>query len=206
MEFPFLPCAVPFGDSAGASLVAQQALVEQTESELSQCQHELSSVEERMAQRGPQLSVAQQERDDALSALTESDAAIDELSAYLARLGQKLRSAQTEKIKLEEKLEATLEKLEIEQESLEEITERMELASTDQDDETVDDAARAALADAAASARQQELEARLALRSSEERVSALRSRVEGLRRTAAAERTHREVAASQSAAAKGPSR
>lgn len=183
------------GDSAGASLIAQQALVEQTESELSQCQQELSSVEERMAQRGPQLSVAQQERDEALSALTESDATIDELSAYLARLGQKLRSAQTEKIKLEEKLEATLEKLEIEQESLEEITERMELASTDQDDETVDDAARAALADAAASARQQELEARLALRSSEERVSALRSRVEGLRRTAAAERTHREVAA-----------
>ncbi|MFC9932613.1 chromosome segregation protein SMC [Glutamicibacter sp. NPDC127525] len=183
------------GDSAGASLIAQQALVEQTETELSQCQEELSTVEHRLAQRGPELSIAQQQRDEALSALAESDATIDELSSYLARLGQKLRSARSDKTKLEEKLEATLEKLEIEQESLEEITERMELASTDQDEETVDDAARAALADAAAAARQQELEARLALRSSEERVSALRSRVEGLRRTAAAERNHREVAA-----------
>ncbi|MFJ5106368.1 MULTISPECIES: chromosome segregation protein SMC [unclassified Glutamicibacter] len=183
------------GDSAGASLIAQQALVEQTETELSQCQEELSTVEQRLAQRGPELSIAQQQRDEALSALAESDATIDELSSYLARLGQKLRSARSDKAKLEEKLEATLEKLEIEQESLEEITERMELASTDQDEDTVDDAARAALADAAAAARQQELEARLALRSSEERVSALRSRVEGLRRTAAAERNHREVAA-----------
>ncbi|WP_334123552.1 chromosome segregation protein SMC [Glutamicibacter sp.] len=182
------------GDAAGASLIAQQAMVEQTESELNECQEELSQVEESIAERSPQLSVAQQQRDDALSALSESDAAIDELSSYLARLGQKLRSAQADKQKLIERLEASNEKLEIEQESLEEITERMELASTGQDDETIDDAARAALADAAAAARQQELEARLALRSSEERVSGLRSRIEGLRRTAAAERNHREVA------------
>lgn len=183
------------GDAAGASLIAQQALVEQTETELAQCQEELAQVEERLAGRAPQLSAAQQSRDDALAALTESDAAIDELSSYLASLGQKLRSAQENKTKLLERLDATSEKLEIEQESLEEITERMELASSDQEEEAIDDAARAALADAAASARQQELEARLALRSSEERVSALRSRIEGLRRTAAAERNHREVAA-----------
>ncbi|MGO2124586.1 chromosome segregation protein SMC [Glutamicibacter arilaitensis] len=183
------------GDAAGASLIAQQAMVEQTETELNECQMELSLVEERIAERSPQLSVAQQQRDDALSALTESDAAIDELSSYLARLGQKLRSAQADKLKLIERLEASNEKLEIEQESLEEITERMEMASTDQEEETIDDAARAALADAAAAARQQELEARLALRSSEERVSGLRSRIEGLHRTAAAERNHREVAA-----------
>ena len=183
------------GDAAGASLIAQQAMVEQTEAELNECQGELGVVEERIAARAPQLSVAGQQREDALSALTESDATIDELSSYLARLGQKLRSAQADKLKLIERLETSNEKLEIEQESLEEITERMELASTDQEEETIDDAARAALADAAAAARQQELEARLALRSSEERVSALRSRIEGLRRTAAAERNHREVAA-----------
>lgn len=183
------------GDAAGASLIAQQAMVEQTEAELNECQDELGVVEERIAARAPQLSVAGQQREDALSALTESDATIDELSSYLARLGQKLRSAQADKLQLIERLETSNEKLEIEQESLEEITERMELASTDQEEETIDEAARAALADAAAAARQQELEARLALRSSEERVSALRSRIEGLRRTAATERNHREVAA-----------
>lgn len=183
------------GDAAGASLIAQQAMVEQTEAELNECQGELGVVEERIAARAPQLSVAGQQREDALSALTESDATIDELSSYLARLGQKLRSAQADKLHLIERLETSNEKLEIEQESLEEITERMELASTDQEEETIDEAARAALADAAAAARQQELEARLALRSSEERVSALRSRIEGLRRTAATERNHREVAA-----------
>lgn len=183
------------GDAAGASLIAQQAMVEQTESELSQCQNELAQVEEQIAERLPQLSLAQQARDDTLGALSESDATIDELSSYLARLGQKLRSAQADKQNLLQRLEASTEKLEIEQESLEEITERMEMASSDQEEETIDDAARAALADAAAAARQQELEARLALRSSEERVTALRSRIEGLRRTAAAERNHREIAA-----------
>ncbi|WP_159610470.1 chromosome segregation protein SMC [Glutamicibacter sp. JC586] len=183
------------GDAAGASLIAQQAMVEQTETELAECQEELAQVEERIAERSPNLSVAQQDQDDARSALAESDTTIDELSSYLARLGEKLRNAQADKQKLVQRLDTSREKLEIEQESLEEITERMEMASSDQEEDTIDDAARAALADAAAAARQQELEARLALRSSEERVTALRSRVEGLRRTAAAERNHREVAA-----------
>lgn len=183
------------GDAAGASLIAQQAMVEQTEAELAECQEELAQVEERIAERSPNLSVAQQDRDDARSALAESDTTIDELSSYLARLGEKLRNAQADMQKLVQRLDTSREKLEIEQESLEEITERMEMASSDQEEDTIDDAARAALADAAAAARQQELEARLALRSSEERVTALRSRVEGLRRTAAAERNHREVAA-----------
>ncbi|MGP5581656.1 chromosome segregation protein SMC [Glutamicibacter arilaitensis] len=183
------------GDSTNASLIAQQALVEQTTAELISCREELGFVEEQLAQRGPQVSIAQQARDDATFALNESDATIEELSAYLARLGEKLRTAQASKQKLSERLEILTEKFEIEQESLEEITARMDSASTEQADETVDDASRAALADAAAAARQQELEARLALRSSEERASALRSRIEGLRRTAAAERSHREVAA-----------
>ncbi|NAZ17474.1 chromosome segregation protein SMC [Glutamicibacter soli] len=182
------------GDSAGASLIAQQALVEQTSAELGQAQEELAQLEIELARRAPLLFDAQHSRDEALGQLTESDAAIDELSNYLARLGHKLRSAQSEKSSLESRLDAAIEKLEIEQESYEEISERMDMASTDSEDEPVDEATRAALADAAAAARQQELEARLALRSSEERVTALRSRVDGLRRTAAAERTHREVA------------
>ncbi|HCM93154.1 chromosome segregation protein SMC [Glutamicibacter arilaitensis] len=189
------PVRSAIGDSAGASFIAQQALVEQTAAELNSRREELGLVEEQLAQRGPQLSIAQQARDNAAFALNESDAAIDELSTYLARLGEKLRTAHAAKQKLLDRLEILNEKFEIEQESLEEITERMELASTEQVDEAVDDAGRAALADAAAAARQQELEARLALRSSEERVSALRSRIDGLRRTAAAERNHREVAA-----------
>lgn len=183
------------GDAAGASLIAQQALVEQTSSELSAARSELSECENQLTQRAPILSEAQQRYDDARSALADSDASIEEISNYLAKLGQKLRTARADKDALAQKVVLTSERFEIEQESLEEITERMEMASEDQDEDTVDDAGRAALADAAAEARQRELEARLALRSSEERVSALRSRVEGLRRTAAAERTHREVAA-----------
>ncbi|MHA7227307.1 chromosome segregation protein SMC [Glutamicibacter soli] len=187
------------GDSAGASLIAQQALVEQTSAELGQAQEELAQLEIELARRAPVLSDAQHARDEALGQLAESDAAIEELSNYLARLGHKLRSAQSEKKSLQSRLDAAIEKLEIEQESYEEISERMDMASTDSEDEPVDEATRAALADAAAAARQQELEARLALRSSEERVTALRSRVEGLRRTAAAERTHREVALNRAA-------
>ncbi|MGO2481116.1 chromosome segregation protein SMC [Glutamicibacter ardleyensis] len=183
------------GDAAGASLIAQQALVEQTAAELTIARNELVECETQLAERAPLLSQAQLAFEDTQGALAESDATIDEISTYLAKLGQKLRTARTDKEALAQRIQTTGEKLEIEQESLEEITERMELASEDQDEDSIDDAGRAALADAASAARQRELEARLALRSSEERVSGLRSRVEGLRRTAAAERSHREVAA-----------
>ena len=187
------------GDASAASLLAQQSLVEQTENELEQLDKELEAVTSNLSERAPKLAAAESARLDAQSALNESDAALDELTGYLARVGQKLRTAENEKLSLIERRDDAAEKLEIEQESLEEITERMEMASTESEDETIDEAARIALADAAASARQQELEARLALRSSEERVAALRSRIDGLRRTANAERNHREVALQRAA-------
>ncbi|WP_431711917.1 chromosome segregation protein SMC [Glutamicibacter uratoxydans] len=183
------------GDSAGASLIAQQALVEATAEELTQVREELQVLERSLAEREPLLYESENRHDEALAALRESDVAITELTGYLAELGEKLRCAEHDRKTQRLKLAQAEEKLLIEQESLEEITERMELASEERDEEAIDDASRAALADAAAAARQQELEARLALRSSEERVTALRNRVEGLRRTAAAERSHREVAA-----------
>lgn len=183
------------GDSAAASLISQQALIESTEQELFEVRAEQVSAEDELAEREPVLYELESAHDEALAALRESDAAITELTQYLAELGHKLRRAEHNRQAQLEKLTHAKEKLLIEQESLEEITERMELASEDREGESVDDASRAALADAASGARQQELEARLALRSSEERVGALRSRIEGLRRTAAAERAHREAAA-----------
>ncbi|MEU3330785.1 chromosome segregation protein SMC [Glutamicibacter creatinolyticus] len=183
------------GNSAGASLIAQQALIESTQTELSQTSSELQRLERELAEREPALHASESAHDEALAALRDSDAGITELTSYLAELGEKLRNAEAQRQTLRARIVAAEEKLSIEQESLEEITERMEMASEDHEDESVDDASRAALADAAAAARQQELEARLALRSSEERVTALRFRIEGLKRTAAAERTHREVAA-----------
>ncbi|MCW4466216.1 chromosome segregation protein SMC [Glutamicibacter sp. MNS18] len=183
------------GDSAGASLIAQQALIDSTEHELLQVREDLQRVERSLAEREPVLFEAESGHDDALAALRDSDAAIIELTDYLAELGARLRRSEKDRQDQREKLAQAQDKLVMEQESLEEITERMEMASEDRDEETVDDASRAALADAASAARQQELEARLALRSSEEQVTALRSRIEGLRRTAAAERSHREVAA-----------
>ena len=183
------------GDSAAASLFAQQVLIESTDQELVQSREELAQIERSLAEREPVLFDAEQQHEDALAALRESDASITELTQYLAELGHKLRRAEDERRSQREKLAQAEDKLVIEQESLEEIAERMEMASEEREDESIDDASRAALADAAAAARQQELEARLALRSSEERVTALRSRIEGLRRTAAAERSHREVAA-----------
>lgn len=183
------------GNSAGASLIAQQALIESTQTELSQTSSELQRLERELAEREPALHASESSHDEALAALRDSDAGIIELTSYLAELGEKLRNAEAQRQTLRARIVAAEEKLSIEQESLEEISERMEMASEDHEDESVDDASRAAMADAAAAARQQELEARLALRSSEERVTALRSRIEGLKRTAAAERTHREVAA-----------
>ncbi len=156
--------------------------------------------------RGGELSAAlagatleqvnrQDAAEQALAALNESDAAISRIYETLGRLGQDARTAD------EEWRRQTTQRDELEASRQQTVTELSELETRLRNaqetpalgaDEPVDRERFAAAAEAARSA---EVEARLAVRTAEERANAVRGRADSLRRAAAAEREARARAA-----------
>jgi chromosome segregation protein len=170
-------------------------------SDIEKARSELAAAEAQVAQLSAALSGAlteQSARQDAaehaLAALNESDTAISAMYEQLGRLGQEARAAESEWSRLlqqREELEAGRAR------TLEEVVELETRLRNAQDTEHVqtDDphpvAARQEIAAAAESARSFEVEARLTVRTAEERANAVRGRADSLRRAAAAEREAR---------------
>ena len=122
-----------------------------------------------------------------MAALNESDAAISAIYEQLGRLGQDARAAEEEWRRLlrqREELEAgraeTLAELGELETRLRNVEQNQQVEA-----EPVD---RQQIAAAAETARGVEVEARLAVRTAEERANAVRGRADSLRRAAAAER------------------
>ncbi|BDX33164.1 chromosome partition protein Smc [Mycobacterium antarcticum] len=166
-------------------------------SEIDKARAELASAERQVSELTAALSGAvaeQQSRqdsaEDALAALNESDAAISGIYEQLGRLGQETRAAEEEWQRLNgqrNELEAGRVKTVEELSGLEErLRNAQELPMFDA--EPVDRQESVAAAEAARAA---EFEARLAVRTAEERANAVRGRADSLRRAAAAEREAR---------------
>ena len=129
--------------------------------------------------------------EQALAALNESDATISAAYEQLGRLGQDARAADEEWRRL------TGQRDELEAGRIKTVDELAELERrlhvTEQNNQPLEDdpAERQLTVAAAEQARAAEIEARLAVRTAEERVNAVRGRAESLRRAAAAEREAR---------------
>jgi len=132
------------------------------------------------------------EVDAAVSALNESDARLAAVAEQLAQLGAASRSAAAEANRLDEAGTAAAQARDRDVAGLADLEERLRLAELEPvvDGETAL-AARDALRDAAAEARGTELDARLAVRTSEERVRAIAGRADGLVQAANEERAAR---------------
>jgi len=139
--------------------------------------------------------------EQALAALNESDAAISAIYEQLGRLGQDARAAEEEWRRLQsqrDELEAGRSQ------SVEELTgleARLHAAQESQTVVETSPGARQELQAAAEAARAAEVEARLTVRTAEERADAVRGKADSLRRAAAAEREAR-VRAEQARAAR----
>jgi chromosome segregation protein len=198
---PQLRAVTRDGDLVGAGWVSggsdrKPSTLEIT-SEVEKARDELDAAEKQSSELSAALSGAlteQKARQDAaeqaLAALNESDAAISAIYEQLGRLGQDARTADEEwqrLIRQRDELEAgrgqTVEELaQLEQ----------RLANAEQ--APLFDAApneRQQTVAAAEAARAAEVEARLAVRTAEERANAVRGRADSLRRAAAAEREAR---------------
>ncbi|MCV7013646.1 chromosome segregation protein SMC, partial [Mycolicibacterium madagascariense] len=189
------------GDLVGAGLLTggsdrKPSTLEIT-SEIDRAKADLVDAERQVGELTAALSGALEEQaarrdaaEDALAALNESDAAISAIYEQLARLGQDARAADEEWQRLigqRNELEAGRVKT---VQELTELEERLRNAQEEPmfDDEPVDRLESVAAAEAARAA---EFEARLTVRTAEERANGVRGRADSLRRAAAAEREAR---------------
>ncbi|MGH3842249.1 MAG: chromosome segregation protein SMC, partial [Pseudonocardiaceae bacterium] len=170
-------------------------------------QARLAELETRIEQLAAELDGASAEEtdrtedvDNTLAALHESDAQLAAVAEQLARLGQAARSASGEAERLRQQRDEMEDRRAGALTSLEELEERLRLAQDEPTDSELDTSERDEAVAALATARGEEVEARLALRTAEERAHAVTGRAESLRRSAQAERAARQRAAAATVA------
>ncbi|MDG4664790.1 chromosome segregation protein SMC [Mycobacterium sp. 236(2023)] len=198
---PQLRAVTADGDLVGAGWVSggsdRKPSTLEIQSEVDKARNELTDAERQTGELSAALSGALDEQsarqdaaEQALAALNESDAAISSIYEQLGRLGQDARAADDEwqrLIKQRDELEASRNRT---VEELAELESRLHYAQQEPtfDAEVVDRTEFTAAAEAARSA---EVEARLSVRTAEERANAVRGRADSLRRAAVAERDSR---------------
>jgi len=166
----------------------------------------LAEAELRCDEAARQLAVAAEAEEDARQAVAraqarrhEVDAEAAEVSGRLGRLAGAARAAREEAARLDGAITSARQAAEKDLARLEqlraELAEAEELDDTDEPDEPQNQTAREDLAELCAAARNAEMEARLEVRTAEERLRAIGGRAESLAAAATAERATRQRAA-----------
>ncbi|GAA1975751.1 chromosome segregation protein SMC [Kitasatospora viridis] len=186
------------GGAAGApSQLETQAAVDAAARRLDELAGHCAELTERLAQVQEQRRERAAELDRLAAERRGAEKQRAETAGALGRLGGQARAAAGEA----ERAQAALAKAEQGRQAAltaaEELAERLAVAEelAEQDEDEPDQGERDRLAEAGTRARQQELEARLAVRTHEERVRSLAGRAESLDRAARAEREARAKAA-----------
>ena len=166
----------------------------------------LAEAELRCDEAARQLAVAAEAEEDARQAVArtqarrhEVDAAAAEVSGRLGRLAGAARAAREEAARLDGAITSARQAAEKDLARLEqlraELAEAEELDAADEPDEPQNQTAREDLAELCTAARNAEMEARLEVRTAEERLRAIGGRAESLAAAAAAERATRQRSA-----------
>jgi len=176
------------GSSARPSLIEVQAAVDDAQAKLVDAGHRVERTRFELAEVSERHVEAARRVDVALSRLHESDAQMAALAEELGQLNSAARSAQGEADRLTRAIEDAEAARERDASGLAELTERLRLASEQNSVDDPDPTRRDQLAATASMARGAEMDARLALRTLEERVRGLAGRADALRRAADNER------------------
>ncbi|GAA2398109.1 chromosome segregation protein SMC [Streptomyces glaucosporus] len=184
------------GGSAGApSLLEVQASVDEADAELAELEarcEELAAERERADERRRECAAAVEELGARRSAAEREKS---QVAGRLGRLGGQARAAAGEAERAEAAVARAQEALARAREEAEALAERLAAAEEQPGEEEPDTSVRDRLAADEAAARQTEMEARLQVRTHEERVRGLAGRADALDRAARAEREARERAA-----------
>lgn len=184
------------GSSSQPSLIEVQAAVDEATRALGEAsahterlRFELSAVEAEREETKRRVDVA-------LAKLHESDATMAAVAEELGHLGSLARSAKSEAERIDAAIATAEQAREADIAGLSDLEQRL-AAAEDAPDAEPDTTVREELAVAARTARQAEMDARLALRTAEERARALHGRADSLTRAAEQERASRVRAAAR---------
>jgi chromosome segregation protein len=185
------------GSAKEPSYIETQAAVDEAdqkraaaEAELSRLRHDITAAREVIADR--KLSA-----DEAAAAKRAAEGERNAVARHLAELGAAARSARAEADRLAAARDKAAASREEDLQRLAELEERLELAQDTPIEEDPSPAERDRLGALVPQSRQNEMEVRLAVRTSEERVSSIAGRADSLLRQAQAERAARERAAAR---------
>ena len=182
------------GSRSRQSVIEIQAAVDDAEGELARVTAAIERIDANLAGAEAQAATRAAEADRSLRALNESDARIAAVSEQLASLGAAARSAEAETERLTARRTAAEAAQDEMRAQVTDLEKRLAAAETDDVPTDPDPARRDELARALAVDRQAEVDARLALRTAEERARATAQSVDRLRRAAEAERAARRQA------------
>ncbi|MDO5627823.1 MAG: chromosome segregation protein SMC [Mobilicoccus sp.] len=200
---PHLTAVTPTGDVVGPgfvhgggtgapSLIELEAAVEEASATERDAEARRDRARFALASGRSRLEILERDQEAALADLHASDARLAGVAEQLGRLSASVRSARAEAERITTSAEAVASGLEKDRAALAELEQRHADAQAGSDDDvepSTDERDR--LADAAAAARAAETEARLALRSGEERARAMAGRAEGLENAARQEQQAR---------------
>ncbi|GGJ76565.1 chromosome partition protein Smc [Pilimelia anulata] len=208
---PELRAVTPDGDVVGAyaaaggsakatSFIEVQAAVDEARTNRVAAERTVVELAGRLDAARAEVTDRKADVDAAAAARRAAEGERNAAARRLAELGAAARSASAETERLAASLARAQQSRDADLASLVELEERLELAEATPVDADPSAEERDRLAALVPHARQNELEVRLAVRTAEERVSALSGRADSLARQADAERAARERAAARRAA------
>lgn len=178
------------GSSSQQSLLEVQAAIDQAREELGEAERQLETLRFDAQRIAQERAAAQELVDAAMEKLHESDAEMSAVAESLGQLGSTARAAKGEAERLTAAIASAQEAHERDLGGLVELEERLRQAEQAPEEEP-DTSALEELAERASTARRTETDARLALRTNEERARALEGQAGALVASAAAEREAR---------------
>jgi chromosome segregation protein len=183
------------GSSAAPSLLEVRAAHSEAEQLLDDLNHQADRLRFALSAATEQATSAQEELEAAVAELHESDARLAAVAERLGQLGAAARAAASETERYARGVQEASDARDRDLEGLAALEARLAAAETAPDDQTPDETERNRIDGLVIAARASEVEIRLAVRTGEERASALASRALQIEQAAAAERAARERAA-----------
>ncbi len=189
----YAPGFVVGGDRGAPSLLEMESALEQSRAAAAAVARLVEQARFALAGVRDRIAGAQERVEASLERLHESDARMSAVGEQLGHLGSVVRGAKGEAERTERAIAAAVAALDADRAAHAELAQRLAAASEEVPvDAEPDPSVRDALETAASSARTQETEARLTLRTREERARAVAERAETLEAAAVAELAARE--------------
>ncbi|MFZ9309323.1 MAG: chromosome segregation protein SMC [Candidatus Nanopelagicales bacterium] len=180
------------GSKHAPGLLELQTALQESKSRVIELDHEIERIGFEQVKAREELKEKQKRLDATLTGLHESDAEFAALTQLLSHLNNEVRIAREQQARLQQAVADSNLALESDRDSLRAFQERLHNAQQSPTDSVISTGYRDRLQEDVENQRGLEVEARLALRTSEERESALASSIESLQRQVREEREKRE--------------